>query len=151
MILLGHRTAVTEVERRHRRTNRRTYVVEVLLIFAVSLAVEFALDRLGVAGLWVDLLLASLLLFLVARAFAGRTHDLGRTDYWTIIPLLIFAGGWLTSFFWADAPLAIEIASHLAWSVALVSVAFVKGNEGENRFGAAPEDAIELKVITNVG
>ena len=121
------------------------------MIFAVSFLIEFALDRLGVDGLWVDLILAALLLFLVARAFAGRTHDLGRTDYWTIIPLIVFAGGWLTSFFWADAPLAVEIVSHMAWSMALVSVAFVKGNEGENRYGSAPEEAVELKVIANVG
>ncbi len=121
------------------------------MIFAASFLIEFALDRLGVGGLWVDLMLATLLLFLVARAFSGRTHDLGRTDYWTIIPLVVFAGGWLTSFFWADAPLAVEIVSHLAWSVALVSVAFVKGNEGENRYGSAPEEAIELRVIANVG
>lgn len=151
MILLGQRTAVTEVEKRHRRTNRRTYVVEVLIIFAISFLFEFALNRIGIGERWSELLLAALLLFLVARAFAGRTHDLGRTDYWTIIPLVIFAGGWLTSFLWADAPLAVKIVSHLAWSMALVSVAFIKGNEGENRYGSAPEEAVELKVIANVG
>ncbi len=121
------------------------------MIFAFSLLIEFAFDRLGVSGLWTDLLLALLLLFLVARAFSGRTHDLGRTDYWTIIPLVVFAGGWVTTFFWTDAPLAVEIVSHMAWSIALVSVAFVKGNEGENRYGSAPEEAVELKVIANVG
>ena len=121
------------------------------MIFAVSFLIEFALDRLGIYGLWVDSLMAALLLFLVARAFAGRSHDLGRTDYWTIIPLAVFAGGWLTSLFWADAPLAIEILSHLAWSVALVSVVFIRGDQGENRYGSAPEEAVELKVIANVG
>ena len=151
MLFLGQRTAVSEVEKRHRRTNRRTYVVEVLLVFAIILSIQFALDRLGVAGLWLEMLLAFLLLFLVARAFSGRTHDLGRTDYWTIIPLVIFAAGWLTSFFWADAPLVVEIASHLAWSMTLVSVALIKGDEGENRYGSAPEEAVELKVIANVG
>ena len=151
MIFLGHRSASTDVERRHRRTNRRTYVVEVLIIFALTMLIELALDRLGVDHLWVEIALASLLLFLIARAFSGRTHDLGKTDYWTFIPLLVFAGGWLTTFFWSDAPLAVEIVSHLAWSMALVSVAFIKGNEGENRYGAAPEEAVELKVIANVG
>jgi uncharacterized membrane protein YhaH (DUF805 family) len=151
MILLGHRTAATEVEKRHRRTNRRTYVVEVLLIFGASFLIEFALDRLDVPGLWVDFALALPLLFLVARAFSGRTHDFGRTDNWTLIPLIVFAGGWLTSALWPDAPLAVEIVSHLAWSIALVSVAFIKGNEGENRYGSAPAEAVELKVIANVG
>ena len=151
MILLGNRTAVSEVETRHRRTNRRTYVVEVLLIFALSLAAQSALDRFGVPGIWVDLGRALPLLFLVVRAFSGRTHDIGRTDNWTLIPAAIFAGGWLTSVFWADAPLVVEVVSYIAWSMALVSVAFIKGNEGDNRFGSAPDGAVELKVIANVG
>ena len=93
MILLGHRTPVNETERRYRRVNRKTYVVEVLLIFGASLLVEFALERLGVPSLWVDLVMTGALLFLVARALAGRSHDMGLTDNWTLIPLAVFSAG----------------------------------------------------------
>ena len=55
MIFLGRRSATTESETRYRRTNRKTYVVEILLVFAVSLLAEFAFDRLGLTGRWVDL------------------------------------------------------------------------------------------------
>ncbi len=151
MILLGNRTAVTEVEKRHRRTNRRTYVVEVLLIFGASLLIEFAMDRLGVSESWVDLALTLALLFLVARAIAGRSHDLGLTDDWTLIPLAVFAGGWLVSVFWTNAPIMFEVAAHFMWALAIVSPAFLRGNNGENRFGSAPSDAVELNVIGNVG
>ena len=151
MILLGNRTAVTEVEKRHRRTNRRTYVVEVFLIFGASLLIEFAMDRLGVSEIWVDLALTLALLFLVARAIAGRSHDLGLTDDWTLIPLAVFAGGWLVSVFWTNAPIMFEVAAHFMWALAIVSPAFLRGNNGENRFGSAPGDAVELKVIGNVG
>ena len=151
MILLGQRSANTNVERRFRRTNRRTFVIEVLLIFGVTQLIEFVLDRIGVSELWVDVGMTTLLLFLVGRAFAGRTHDLGRTDQWTLLPLAVFAAGWLSAMFWIDAPIAVEIVAHLAWAAALVTVALLRGDTGENKFGSAPEEAIELKVIANVG
>lgn len=151
MILLGNRSARTNVERRFRRINRRTFVVEVLLIFFVTLAVEFILDRFGIPELWVDVGMTTLLLFLVGRAFAGRTHDLGRTDQWTLLPFAVFAGGWLVALFWTDAPFVVEIIAHLAWASALVTAALLRGNQGENKFGSSPDEAVELKVIANVG
>lgn len=151
MILLGQRSASTNVERRFRRINRRTFVIEVLLIFVVTQLIEFVLDRVGVSEIWVDIGMTTLLLFLVGRAFAGRTHDLGRTDQWTLLPLAVFAVGWLSALFWTDAPLAVEIVAHFAWASALVTVALIRGNAGENKFGSAPEEAVELKVIANVG
>ncbi len=151
VILLGNRSASTSVERRFRRTNRRTFVVEVLLIFGLILLTEFVFEQLGVSHMWVDIGMAVLLLFLIGRAFAGRSHDLGRNDAWTILPLAVFAGGWLVVLFWHEAPLAVEMISHLAWASALVTVALLRGNKGKNKFGSAPEDAVELKVIANVG
>ncbi|MYF79824.1 MAG: hypothetical protein F4180_08285, partial [Chloroflexi bacterium] len=115
MILLGRRTATTEREKRYRRTNRKTYVVEILLVFAVSLLAEFAFDRLGLTGPWVDLGLTALLLFLVGRAFAGRSHDIGRTDNWTLIPIVLFSAGWLVPVFWDGAPAWVEISGRLIW------------------------------------
>jgi uncharacterized membrane protein YhaH (DUF805 family) len=91
------------------------------------------------------------MLFLVARAIAGRSHDLGLTDDWTLIPLAVFAGGWLVSVFWSNAPIMFDVAAHFMWALAIVSPAFLRGNNGENRFGSAPRDAVELKVIGNVG
>lgn len=151
MILLGRRTATNEQEKRYRRTNRKTYVVEILLVFAVSLIAEFVFDRLGLTGLWVDLALTALLLFLVGRAFAGRTHDIGRTDNWTLIPIVVFSAGWLLPVFWDGAPPWIEITGRLIWVLALIAPVFLKGDQGENRFGSPPENAIEWKVIANVG
>lgn len=151
MILLGRRTATTEREKRYRRTNRKTYVVEILLVFAVSLLAEFVFDRLGFAGYWVDLALTALLLFLVGRAFAGRTHDIGRTDNWTLIPIVIFSAGWLVPVFWEGAPLWVEVTGRLIWVLALITPVLIRGDEGENQFGSPPENAIEWKVIANVG
>ena len=151
MILLGRRSATSESERRYRRTNRKTYVVEILLVFAVSLLAEFVFDRLGLTGRWVDLGLTALLLFLVGRAFAGRTHDIGRTDDWTLIPIVIFSAGWLVPVFWDGAPPWIEVTGRLIWVLALIMPVLFKGDEGENRFGSPPENAIEWKVIANVG
>lgn len=151
MILLGRRTATTEREKRYRRTNRKTYVVEILLGFAVSLLAEFVFDRLGLTGPWVDLGLTALLLFLVGRAFAGRSHDIGRTDNWTLIPIVLFSAGWLVPVFWDGAPTWVEISGRLIWVLALISPVLFKGDEGENQFGSPPENAIEWKVIANVG
>ena len=151
MILLGRRSPTTERESRYRRTNRKTYVVEILLVFAVSLLAEFVFDRLGLTGRWVDLGLTALLLFLVGRAFAGRTHDIGRTDNWTLIPIVIFSAGWLVPVFWEGAPPWVEVSGRLIWVLALITPVLIKGDEGENRFGSPPENAIEWKVIANVG
>ena len=151
MNLLGRRSATSESETRYRRTNRKTYVVEILLVFAVSILAEFAFDRLGLTGRWVDLSLTALLLFLVGRAFAGRTHDIGRTDNWTLIPIVIFSAGWLVPVFWDGAPPWIEVTGRLIWVLALIMPVLFKGDEGENRFGSPPENAIEWKVIAPVG
>lgn len=151
MILLSNRSANTYTERRYRRVNRRTYVVEILLIFAASLVVEVAFERLGLPEFWVDAALTVLLLFLIGRAFAGRSHDMGRTDNWTLIPLAVFSGGWLVAAFWHEAPLWVEVIAHLAWALALFTPLLFRGSEGENQFGASPEEAVELKVIANVG
>ena len=151
MILWGNRSANSETERRYRRTNRITYVVEILLVFAVSLLAEFAFELLGFSGPWVDLSLTALLLFLVGRAFAGRTHDIGRTDNWTLIPIVLFSAGWLLPVFWDGAPTWVEISGRLIWVLALMTPVFFKGDEGENQFGAPPQNAIEWKVIANVG
>ena len=151
MMFLGRRSATTESERRYRRTNRKTYIVEILLVFTVSLLAEFVFDRLGLTGRWVDLGLTALLLFLVGRAFAGRTHDIGRTDNWTLIPIVIFSAGWLVPVFWEGAPAWVEVTGRLIWVLALIMPVLFKGDEGENRFGSPPENAIEWKVIANVG
>ena len=151
MIRLGQRSAISETEKRHRRTNRKTYVVEILLVFAVCLAAGFIFDQLGLTERWVDFVLTALLLFLIGRAFAGRTHDIGQTDYWTLIPLAVFSAGWLVAVFWQEAPLWVEIVAHFAWALVLFAPLLFRGNEGENKFGSPPEDAIELKVIANVG
>lgn len=151
MILLGQRSAISSTERRYRRTNRKTYIVEILLIFGASLLAEFAFDQLGLPEHWADLVLTAILLFLIGRAFAGRSHDIGRTDNWTVIPLTVFSAGWLVAVFWHEAPLWVEIVAHLAWALALFTPVMFRGDKGENRFGSAPEDAIELKVIANVG
>ncbi len=151
MILLGRRSAASDRETRYRRTNRKTYVVEILLVFAVSLLAEFVFEQLGLTGPWVDLVLTALLLFLVGRAFAGRTHDIGRTDNWTLIPIVIFSAGWLVPVFWDGAPLWVEVTGRLIWVMALITPVLFKGDEGENQFGSPPENAIEWKVIANVG
>ncbi len=151
MILLGNRSAGTNVERRFRRTNRRTFVIEVLLIFCLTQVSIFVLERFGVEHIWIDIGMAALLLFLIGRAFAGRTHDLGRNDMWTIPPLAVFAAGWLVALYWSEAPIAVEIIAHLGWASALVTVALIRGNRGENKFGSSPEKAVELKVMANVG
>lgn len=151
MNLLGLRSATTDREKRYRRTNRITYVVEILLVFAVSIMVEFAFDRLGLTGWWIDLGLTALLLFLVGRAFAGRTHDIGRTDNWTMIPIVLFSVGWLVPVFWDGAPAWVEVSGRLIWVLALISPVLLKGDEGDNQYGAPPENAIEWRVIANVG
>lgn len=151
MNLLGLRSATTDTEKRYRRTNRITYVVEILLVFAVSIMVEFAFDRLGWTGWWIDLGLTALLLFLVGRAFAGRTHDIGRTDNWTMIPIVLFSVGWLVPVFWDGAPAWVEVSGRLIWVLALISPVLLKGDEGDNQYGAPPENAIEWRVIANVG
>ena len=150
MKIFGNRTGLTEMEKLYRRTNRRTFVVEVLLIFAIVFSFRWVINRIGVSALWVDILLVSILLVLISRAFAGRSHDLGRSDFWTFIPVVLFAAGCLTAFFWTGAPVAVQIISYLLCGIALVSVALMKGDQGENRFGASPEEAIELKVIGNM-
>ena len=155
MILLGDRTAVSDLEKRHRRTNRRTYFVEVILILGLilgnTLLVEFAFDQFGVSDMWIDIPMTLALLFLIGRAFLGRSHDLGRTDEWTLLLLAMFAGGWLVALFWTEAPFAVEALAHLTWVLAIVAPALIRGNEGENRYGSSPESAIELKVIANAG
>lgn len=151
MILWGNRSANTDREKRYRRTNQLTYVVEILLVFAVSIMAEFAFDHLGFSGPWVDLGITALLLFLVGRAFAGRTHDIGRTDNWTLIPIVLFSAGWLLPVFWDGAPTWVEITGRLLWVLVLIAPALFKGDEGENKYGAPPENAIEWKVIANVG
>ena len=121
------------------------------LILGVTLLIEFALDQFGVSEMWIDIPMTLALLFLIGRAFLGRSHDLGRTDEWTLLPLAIFAGGWLVALFWTEAPFAVEVLAHLAWALALVTPVLIRGNEGENRYGSSPESAIELKVIANSG
>ena len=151
MLLLGHRNLIGEVERRHRRTNRRTYFVEILLVFCATLLLEIGAERLGFPGLWIEIPMTAGLLFLVGRAISGRSHDYGRTDEWTLLLLVVFSIGWLIALFWDSIPLAVELAAHLVWSMALFVPLMFKGDVGENSFGSSPEKAIELNVIANVG
>ncbi len=151
MLLIGHRNPVSEVEKRHRRTNRRTYFVEVLLVFCATLLVEFAIRRLGVPALWIEIPMTVVLLLLVGRAIAGRSHDYGRTDEWTLLLLVVFSVGWMVAMFWDSAPLALEVVAYFVWSLALFVPLMFKGDEGKNRFGSPPGESIELNVITNVG
>jgi uncharacterized membrane protein YhaH (DUF805 family) len=151
MVTIGHRKPANEVERRHRRTNRKTYLIEVASIIGAMLLIEFALHRFGVPDLWIQVATIPGLLLLIGRAFLGRSHDLGRTDEWTLVPLAIFAAGWLVPRLWTEVPLAVEAFAHIAWVSALVVPALFRGNEGENRFGTPPEDTVEVKMITNFG
>ena len=151
MTPIEQRTAVSKVKKRHRRSNRRTYVVEILLIFCSALLLKFIMTRLGVPNLWVDILMTIALLFFIARALAGRSHDYGRTDEWTLLLFTIFTGGWLVTLFWDAAHNAVEIVAYLAWIFALLVPVLFKGDEGRNQFGSPPQGTVELNVIANVG
>ena len=131
--------------------NRRTYVVEVLVIFAAYLAIGFALQSLGWSHAWLDVALTAALFLYIARAFSGRTHDIGHTDYWTILPLGMFLTGWLIQLLWNDAPSWAELAAHSVWIVSLLIPLMFEGSDGTNQFGRAPAPAVELKKITNIG
>ena len=142
---------MTEIEIRHRRVNRRTYAVEVLVIFAAYLAIDFSLQRLGLSLDWVDIVLTAVFCLYIARAFSGRMHDIGRSDYWTALPLGIFLIGWLVPSYWHDAPLWAEVAAPSLWFAALLSPILFEGDHGINRFGRPPSASVELAKITNVG
>ena len=147
----GTRTATCEVERSHRRTNRRTYVTEIALVFGVIYLAVILLDRLEVQGLWFDLLLSAVFVFLIGRALAARNHDLGRTDEWVLIPLAGFTIGWVVHFFWHDAPVIVSVLGYTVSAVALLVPAFIRGDTDVNRYGSCPEESIEPRVIANVG